>query len=688
MTAPVRSPEQHRPPVVAPDVLPLQSLGSSTRSLVGYAALSVTVLVGYFALALGVVALLAFLTVQALTTTGGGFLGSKLAIFTFVVGLAVARALSAVERTAADEERGIAAPRSAQPELWALVDEVSRELALPAPDDIRLVDDVSAGVRQDTRLLGLIGRKRHLALGLGLLQVLTVDELRAVLAHELGHYARGATRVAALVHRAGATIERTAAQLGRRSVLGRVFARYARLFRRVSLAVRRRQELAADAAAVRAGGRAAHESALRELQAASVAWDFFCDRYVVPVWQAGAAPVDLYSGFRCLLADPVRSQQIEAVRCDDGGPADPYDSHPRLAARLAAARQLPDRPARGDARAARVLLVDVEAVERRVSDSVNAHVLRQLPEDRYSFGPRLDPTPYVAPVDAEVAALSRATADVDGLQRPAGLGRTLALLEQHRGPELVTALTGDRREHGGPAWASTLHELVLGSVALSAASALVQAGRAHWHADWSGPAHLRDVHGSRVDLSHSLERSLQESGVAGLRGALLAAGVPLEDGAFGTSVGLVPPEEHDDVLVVWPGMACRRARFDAYVTRDLLVLVRQPRTWRDDWRRALGEVYGLGRRRLEQAAAERVQAVLREPIREVCRRPGTHVVRWDDLPSVRLKGSIDKAWVLRLGGQAPPFHRLKAEDDKLSPGTRQTAALLRQLVGDRLLSRH
>jgi Zn-dependent protease with chaperone function len=688
MNAPVRSPDQHRPPVVAPDVLPLQPLGSSARSLAGYAALSVGVLVGYFALALGVVVLLAFLTVQALTTTGGGFLGSKLAIFTFVVGLAVARALSAVERTGPEQERGIPAGRSDQPELWALVDDMSRELALPAPDNIRLVEDVSAGVHQDTRLLGLVGGKRHLALGLGLLQVLTVDELRAVLAHELGHYARGETRVDALVHRAGATIERTAEQLGRRSVLGRLFVRYSQLFQRVSLAVRRRQELGADAAAVRLGGRAAHESALRQVRTGAVAWGFFWDRYVVPVWQAGAAPVDLYSGFRCLLADPVRTEQLEAVRCDDGGPADPYDSHPRLAARLAAARRLPDRPARGDARPARALLLDGAAVERRVSDDVSSRVLQQVPEDLYAFGADLDPTPYVAPVDAEVAALSRATAEVDGCGGPAGLGRTLTLLEQHRGPELVTALTGDRRDHSGPGWASTLHELVLGSVALSAAGALVQAGRAAWHADWSGPAHLRDADGSRVDLRLSLERSLEESGVAGLRGALLAAGVPLEDGAIGTPDGLVLPEEQNDVLMVWPGLAGRRARFDGYVTRDRLVLVRQPRTWRDDWCRALGEVYGLGRRRLEQAAAERVQAVLREPLSEVCRRPATHVVRWDDLPSVALKSSIDKAWVLRLGRQQPPFHRLKAEDDKLSPGSRQTAALLRQLVGDRLDSKH
>lgn len=153
-----------------------------------------------------------------------------------------------------------------------------------------------------------------MGLGLPLLHMLTVDQLRGVIGHELGHYAGGDTRVSALVHRAGATVARTSEHLGPQTWLGRLFAAYARLYARVSLRVRRRQELRADAGSVRAVGREAHVQALVEVRAAAAAWDFFVSRYVVPLWQAGLAPQDVYAGYRRLLAEPTRQSQLDEVR--------------------------------------------------------------------------------------------------------------------------------------------------------------------------------------------------------------------------------------------------------------------------------------------------------------------------------------------------------------------------------------
>jgi Zn-dependent protease with chaperone function len=690
MTAPVRRDD---PPVApaARDVLPGRALPGSARSVTGRAALSLALLLGYYALAAGAVLGLAFLSVHVLVRPGGGFLGSKLAIFTVLVGLGIFRAALAVERRAGVDDASVPAPREEQPELWGLVDEVAAELRVAPPDDLRLRADVNAGVRQDTRLLGLRGGRRHMVLGVALLQVVTVEQLRGIVAHELGHYARGDTRLAALVHRAGGTMERTVMQLGPRSVLGRLFGRYAALFQRVSLSVRRRQELRADQAAVRVAGRAAHAAALRELQAAAAAWSFFWDAYVSPLWHGGTAPEDLYAGYRLLLTDPVRREQVQAAREDDGAPTDPLDSHPSLATRLADLQRLPDRYLAGDRRPARELLRAPEDVERRVTAAVNAQVLGALPEQQYyAFREELEPGPYTLGLDSGGSALSRATAAVDGLGQPAGLGRTLALIESGRDADLVTALTGDRRDLGPQARATELRHLVLDPLVLSAECALVDAGRARWRASWSEPVRLVDALDAPVDVAARLERVLGTSGPAGVRPALAELGVPLGDPASGPAseaADQLVQEHEDELLAVWPGLAGRRSRLDAYLTRDLLVLVRQPRTWRDDIARALGEVYGVGRRRLREATAERVDAVLREGLGQACRRPGAHVVRWDDIPAARLRGSLDKAWVLRLDGQPAPFHRLKAEDDGLVPGTRATAALLRQLLGARLLSR-
>jgi Zn-dependent protease with chaperone function len=356
-------------------------------------------LVGYFVLAVALVVGLGLLALKAVKQAGTAAIGLKLGLIAGVVAVAVLRAAFVVERRGDDAPDGVLVSRQDEPELWALVDEVSAELGVQAPDDLRLVEDANAFVHQDTRLLGLVGGRRHMGIGLPLLHVLTVDQLRGVVGHELGHYAGGDTRVSALVHRAGATVARTSEHLAPQSFLGRLFAAYARLYARVSLRVRRRQELRADAGSVRVVGREAHVRALVEVRAAAAAWDFLVSRYVRPLWQTGAAPQDLYAGYRRLLADPTRRSQLDEVRTSatQEEADDPYDSHPSLAAWVEHVGQLPDRDAPGDDRPARALLRDAPAAERQVTDALNVRVLGALPQDRYSLDVEvLDPDPYTA----------------------------------------------------------------------------------------------------------------------------------------------------------------------------------------------------------------------------------------------------------------------------------------------------
>lgn len=76
-----------------------------------------------------------------------------------------------------------------------------------------LVHDVNAFVYQDSRLLGLRPGRMVLGIGAGLLAILRVDELRAVLGHELGHLGGGDTRYGPVVYRVKESIQRTIAQL-------------------------------------------------------------------------------------------------------------------------------------------------------------------------------------------------------------------------------------------------------------------------------------------------------------------------------------------------------------------------------------------------------------------------------------------------------------------------------------------
>jgi hypothetical protein len=475
-------------------------------------------------------------------------------------------------------------------------------------------------------------------------------------------------------------VERTVLNLGPTSVLGRLFGLYAKLFQRVSLAVRRRQELRADEGSVRVAGQATHESALRSAQAGAPAYAFFVDAYVEPLWRSGTAPQDLFAGFRALLADPSRQEQMAEIRADEGEPTDPYDSHPSLTARVAHVRTLPDRQPPGDDRPARLLLTQPDRVEQQVTGWLNGRLLRRVPEQLYAFTSTPDPAPYVAHLPGTATALSEATAAVDGGPEPAGLGRTLALLEQGRDVELVTELTADRRMPGEEGRREDLRNLVAGPVATAAEVALAEGGRATWRFSWGGPCELVDAQGRPLELADRLLEAL-EDGPAALRPVLEKRRVPLGD--EGLPVVVRAPEQREGVIEVWPELRRGRRWFDGLVTPDQLLVVPQPRSWRMSLLRGATAQYGLGKERRRRHARSRVGALLELPVHELAQRPGVHALAWDQLSRVELRRGIANAWVLRLPGHAKPLDALKA-DDLMAPEPEQVDALLRRLVGERL----
>jgi Zn-dependent protease with chaperone function len=87
--------------------------------------------------------------------------------------------------------QGVEASSLRSPELFAMIDGLRRQLRAPRFHRVLITDDHNAGISQVPRL-GLFGWYRnYLMIGLPLLQTLTVEQFRAVLAHEFGHLARG-----------------------------------------------------------------------------------------------------------------------------------------------------------------------------------------------------------------------------------------------------------------------------------------------------------------------------------------------------------------------------------------------------------------------------------------------------------------------------------------------------------------
>jgi Zn-dependent protease with chaperone function len=232
------------------------------------------------------------------------------------------------------------------------------------PSDCYVELSANAWVGNRGGFLGLFTR-RVLTVGLPLLNVLTRPQLRAVLAHEFGHYVAGDTRLGPWVHKTQAAIHRTLAALeDGDSIWIHAFAAYGRLFSRVSLAVSQRQELAADALAARVAGSRAMAEALRRTEEAAAAFPSFArDELQVLLNLGYRAPI--CEGFDRFLAarEVSRAVRLRVGRVLSGPRLDPMQTHPPLPQRLEAIAGLPEEGEPLDEGPALWLVAELDALE-------------------------------------------------------------------------------------------------------------------------------------------------------------------------------------------------------------------------------------------------------------------------------------------------------------------------------------
>ncbi|MGQ0775508.1 MAG: M48 family metalloprotease [Pseudonocardiales bacterium] len=192
----------------------------------------------------------------------------------------------------------------------------------------------------------LLDVDNYLTIGVPLLVGLPTDELRAVLCHELGHYARGHTRFGAMTYRGSIALATTCGQIratatandlvrGYSFVLHKLLAAYAWVYDTVSLAVRRQQEFEADAATAFVASPEVTSEALRSAHVLVAAWDDFQTRFLQPMSNIGQLPDDPFSAFEAMLDDPdYRDVLTRHRRTPPKQPSSRLDSHPSLDHRL------------------------------------------------------------------------------------------------------------------------------------------------------------------------------------------------------------------------------------------------------------------------------------------------------------------------------------------------------------------
>ena len=166
--------------------------------------------------------------------------------------------------------KGLRLTRRDYPTLFAAIDEVRRATSAPKAHEVLLTNELNAAIVQIPRL-GLFGwQKNHLVLGLPLLELLSAEEFKAVLAHEFGHLSGAHGRFGAWIYRVRSGWARLAGTLQQNEHWGRFlfvpfFEWYAPKFAAYSFVQARAQEYEADRLAADAVGASALANALVRL---------------------------------------------------------------------------------------------------------------------------------------------------------------------------------------------------------------------------------------------------------------------------------------------------------------------------------------------------------------------------------------------------------------------------------------
>ncbi|MFF4112457.1 M48 family metalloprotease [Streptomyces sp. NPDC001714] len=519
-------------------------MGATLRAL-----RALVLLCGFYLLSLVLLAVAAVLDVAAVQWAPDAFAG-KIVIVSLLLAIPVVRGMFMLRTPKGEDPPGLLVTEADEPRLWALVRELAAATGTRAPDAVVLTGDVNAAVSEEPRLLGLRPGPRRLYLGVPLLTGLTEARLKAVLAHEYGHFTGGDTRLSALAVRGRVQIARTVGHFharadskeaaerarqekaaARRTAKGRqakeidtagagityrlmaaLYTAYARLYMRATLSTARAQEYAADLAAARIAGRDATASALREIPVLSAAHDFYLDAYATLGLPARQLPPrgQFFGGFGRMLT--AREAELAGLRKElPSEPGSPYDSHPPIADRVRRIEELPtDGRGAEDGGPPLALLADPARTLAALEDAVLTDEVRQF--ERAGEWEQLLSSSMAAGLASLDTPLHRALAShtedrptLPALLRVIDDGQLWQLAQRlPQSGQPVPAQDPAFRESVRPVLRDALQSMVLAE--FSARSLL------HWEFSWSRPAVVR-LPGSASDLD----------GEAGTEAALRAA---------------------------------------------------------------------------------------------------------------------------------------------------------------------
>jgi heat shock protein HtpX len=418
---------------------------SSSQSILWRAIGAIALMIGFYGLAIVIVGLLVFLIYAQLKY--GRRLNIRLAVFCAVGAITIL--WSIVPRRDRFTPPGARLVPDKHPRFFKELDTIAEATAQEKPAEVYLVPDVNAWVGQRGGTMGFGGR-RVMGIGLALLHSLTVSELRAVLIHEFGHYCGGDTKLGPWVYKTRGAIARTIMGLGQHSsVLQTPFIWYGKIFLRITHAVSRGQEYAADRLAANIAGSKPLMRGLGSIHKAGLSFRSFWVNEFLPVLSAGFhAP--MLEGFSRFAAMPAVDKAVSdaLTRALESPEQDPYDTHPSLRDRLAALENLPEGPDPPERQPALSLIDDAAEMEREMIGVLTGkdgiYALRPLGWDEVAARVYLQPWEDLARQQSAVlegstaASLAELSQAMGPLDRHFGRYTAQGLSEQHiRGLEFT-----------------------------------------------------------------------------------------------------------------------------------------------------------------------------------------------------------------------------------------------------------
>jgi Zn-dependent protease with chaperone function len=524
------------------------------------AARSAVALSGFLIVAglqLGAVLLALWAVLWLLPSSFALRIGAPLSLATFgTLAYATWRALHTRHRIPA----GVAVGREQAPRLWELVDGAAAAAGVPGPAGVTVVADATAAVGERTRLLGLIGGRRDLYLGLPLLQALEPDRLKAIVAHELAHSSPTLGRWAPIAHRGRVAVGRTLPRISRRNPAGVALRAYAGLYRRLDAPFGREQEFAADRIAAAYAGTEAAVAALRDLPALAGMQRLFHAEYVGPGWQAGYVPDDVFGGLLRVLA--ARATEMAVLRAREPEPSGLWDPHPPLAERVAALTPAtapaepadPAEPAEDAKEPVEALVPDLPALGRALQ--------------AVAFPPR---GRAVVSWDECLSVARTAEMEREAEAALAAISRAVGSPVPDAGQLLTLAADGRLRTVAETVFPEVPPEETTGRIVellgLMLALAALRSGVARWRHSWTGAAEVTGADGTYLNLAELAAAAADPETTEAVRAYLTEAGVDLAAAASR------PGSARAQVLGGLVNLSAGGARTDVLITDLGLLLV-------------------------------------------------------------------------------------------------------------------